>query len=463
MESFNNHTPVRGRGGRGRRGARRGRRSNQNMPRHARSRGVIIEEIPDASQTPLAPDTLAIRTAIQEEDQERDDGPQLRRRPRQSTLISNAIQIPDSNPDIAQGPDESEILQEVDLLILSTVVDSHNEEVDEEEEVRRREVTRTTNRDLKLYVQKLKSSNRLLWRNSRRQQHKLEQSYVLEKEKDKKWKHIDTVRCDRPINFQSSGIITNVTSVADFSGSQRSKALWLQMFSSLNQMPHNSRGGIGHGDAEFLRMPYVDPHALTDIGGNLTSEHLNNLLSVDIVLDCHDGVEKKEKLLYFMKDGSMKVISIQELLLKSTKELKYVHYLLKWKNRICKEWSNMILSTIRRRFDEGRNYNGDYTPMYLNLRDQDVEMQRGTVVKEMSFGMRQLTLNPDGKEIAYLLVEDHSLQRSSIQNLRAAIYQINEEDEELKNLKDRLIQILEEKEEKLLSDFLKMNLFFQRI
>ncbi|KAK1404093.1 hypothetical protein POM88_003698 [Heracleum sosnowskyi] len=228
-------------------------------------------------------------------------------------------------------------------------------------------------------------------------------------------------------------------------------------------MTNNSRGGIGHRDAEFLNIPHVDPYALTEIGGILTSEHLNNLLAVDIVIDCHDGTEKKEKLLYFMRDGSVKILSIQDLLVKTTKELKYVHYLLKWKNKVCKEWSDIILSTIRRRFDEGRNFNGDYTPMYLNLKDQDVEMQRGTAVKEMSFGMKQLILNPDGKEIVYLLVEDHNLSRSSIQNLRAAIYQINEEDEELRNLKERLIQILEEKEEKSLSNFLKMNLFYQRI
>ncbi|KAK1387712.1 hypothetical protein POM88_015890 [Heracleum sosnowskyi] len=164
-----------------------------------------------------------------------------------------------------------------------------------------------------------------------------------------------------------------------------------------------------------------------------------------------------------MEDGSVKILSIQDLLIKTTKELKYVHYLLKWKNEVCKVWSDMILSTIRRRFLEGKNYTGDYTPMYLNLRDQDVEMQRDTAIKETTFGITQLTLNPDGKEIAYLLLEEHSLQRNSIQNLRAAIYQINEEDEDLRNLKKRLIQILEEKEENLLSNFLKMNMFYQRI
>ncbi|KAK1379789.1 hypothetical protein POM88_026533 [Heracleum sosnowskyi] len=460
MESFNNPTPVRGRGGRGRRsvrgGARRGRSSsNQTMPRQTRSRGLRIEEIPDVTQSLIVPDTQLDRTTFGDEGIDEDE-PQLRRRPRQPNLISNTNQIEDSNPDIVpdivQDPDESEILQEIGLIILSTVVDSHNEEVEKEEEVKRREITRTTNRDFNLYVQKLKNSNRRLWRNARRQQPQIERSYVLEKERDKKWKHIDTLRCDRPINFQFGGIITNVSSVVDFSGSQRSKALWLQMFSSLKQMPHNSRGGISHRDDEFLNLPYVDPHSLTDIGGNLTSEHLNNLQVVDLVLDCHDGAEKKEKLLYFMKDGSVKKISIQELLVKSTKELKYVHYLLRCKNKVCKEWSDMILSTIRRRFDEGKNFNGE-----------DVEMQRGTFVKEMSFGMKQLTLNLDGKEIDYLLVEDDSLSRGSIQNLRAAIYQIKEEDEELKNLKERLIQILEDKEENLLSSFLRMNLFYHKI
>ncbi|KAK1359570.1 hypothetical protein POM88_044044 [Heracleum sosnowskyi] len=187
MESFKNLAPARGRGDRGRRGARRGasrRRSSsiQNMPRQTRSRSLRIEEIPEPTQILVVPDrsTFGDDGIIEEE-------PELRRRPKQSTLINNTTQIPDSNPDIVpdtvQDPDESEILQGVDLLILSTVVDSHNCEVDEEEEARRRVIKRTTDRDFNLYVQRLKHSNRRLWRNSSRQQPQLERSYVLEKEK----------------------------------------------------------------------------------------------------------------------------------------------------------------------------------------------------------------------------------------------------------------------------------------
>ncbi|KAK1372218.1 hypothetical protein POM88_028411 [Heracleum sosnowskyi] len=462
MESFNNPAPARGRGGRGRRGARRSRRgsSTQTIPRQTRSRGLRIEEIPEPIQTLVVPDrsTFGDDGNIEEE-------PLLRRKSRKSTLC-NTNQIEESNPDVVpdniQDHDDSEIMQEIDLIILSTVVDSHNKEVDEEEEARRSEITRSTNRDFNLYVQRLKISNRRKWRNSSRQESSLERSYAFEKEKDKKWKHISTLSCDTLINFQSGGIITNASSVVDLSGMVRSKALWLKMFLNLKQLTSNSRGGIGHRDAEYLNMSYVDPYSLTEIGGTLTFENLNNLLAVDIVIDCHDGFDKKEKLLYFMKDGSVKILSIQDLLMKTTQELKYVHYLLRSKNQMCKEWSDMILSTIRRRLDGNSNFNGNYTPMYLNQIGQDVEMQRGTAIKEVTFGMTQLTLNPDGKEIAYLLLED-SLQKSSILNLRAAIYQINEEDEELRNIKERLIQILEEKEENLLSNFLKMNLFYQRI
>ncbi|KAK1385769.1 hypothetical protein POM88_023504 [Heracleum sosnowskyi] len=398
MESFNNPAPARGRGGRGRRGARRGRRgsSTQTVPRQTRSRGLLIEEIPEASQNLIDP---VIKDIMEKEDKEfTEEEPELRRKPRQ-LILCNTNQIEDSNPDNVQDPDKSEILQEIDLLILSTVVDSHNKEVDEEEEARRKEITRSTNRDFNLYVQRLKLSNRRVWRNSSRQESLLERSYAFEKEKDKKWKHISTLRCNTPINFQTGGIITSASSVVDLSDMVRSKALWLRMFSNLKQLTSNSRGGIGHRDAEYLNMSYVDPYSLTEIGGTLTSENLNNLLDVDIVIDCHDGIEKKEKLLYFMKDGSVKILSIQDLLMKTTQELKYVHYLLRWKNKVCKVWSDMILSTIRRRLDGNSNFNGNYTPIYLNQRGQDVEMQRGTTVKEVTFGMTQLTLNPDGKKL----------------------------------------------------------------
>ena len=77
--------------------------------------------------------------------------------------------------------------------------------------------------------------------------------------------------------------------------------------------------------------------------------------------------------------------------------------------------------------------------------------------------IRQLTLNEDGEESAYIILDDLHIERSPIQNLRAAIYMIDEEDEELKDLKVKLVQTLKRKEEWKLLDFLSKNQFYQRI
>ena len=151
-------------------------------------------------------------------------------------------------------------------------------------------------------------------------------------------------------------------------------------------------------------------------------------------------------------------------MIKSTKELKYVHYLLRIKNQVTKEWSEMILTTIRKRIlDGGIRYDGNYKPLYINFKGDEVEMQKNGAFIETFMNIRQLTLNEDGEESAYIILDDLQIERSSIQNLRVAIYMINEEDEELKNLKVKLVQTLERKEEWKLLDFLSKNQFYQRI
>lgn len=120
--------------------------------------------------------------------------------------------------------------------------------------------------------------------------------------------------------------------------------------------------------------------------------------------------------------------------------------------------------TIRKRFlDGGNGYNGEYIPLYLNEKGEEIEMQRNSALKERIIGMRHLSLNPNGKESAYLIVEKDDLPRSSIKNLRAAVFQINEKDADLLGLKEELIRILNSKEEDLLSKFLSENMFYQRI
>ena len=55
---------------------------------------------------------------------------------------------------------------------------------------------------------------------------------------------------------------------------------------------------------------------------------------MEIVHDTHDRIRKKEKLIYFLDDGTTTLLSMEDLLIKTTKELKYVHYLLEVTNKV---------------------------------------------------------------------------------------------------------------------------------
>ena len=55
------------------------------------------------------------------------------------------------------------------------------------------------------------------------------------------------------------------------------------------------------------------------------------------------------------------------------------------------------------------------------------------------------------------------MKRSKIPELRAAIYQIGDSTEELRKIKEEMIQVLDDAEEKLVKDFLNWEPMFQRV
>lgn len=57
----------------------------------------------------------------------------------------------------------------------------------------------------------------------------------------------------------------------------------------------------------FYHYPLVDK-----IGENLVVAHLNRLEAVKIILDSFDGAKDKE-MLYFLKSGEMKILSMEEI------------------------------------------------------------------------------------------------------------------------------------------------------
>lgn len=85
-------------------------------------------------------------------------------------------------------------------------------------------------------------------------------------------------------------------------------------------------------------------------------------------------------MLYFMVNGEVKVVYKEQLLIKSSKVLKYVDYLLNVENEATRNWSRVILDVIRVRVQNKKDkYDGNYVPLYLTCKDKEAEMQRNSV------------------------------------------------------------------------------------
>ena len=167
-----------------------------------------------------------------------------------------------------------------------------------------------------------------------------------------------------------------------------------------------------------------------------------------------------------MKDGNVKCFTLQQLLLKTVIELKYIHYLLRVENKVTKNWSFMILDIIKRRaLTKDDNYNGDYVPMYRTYLGQEVQMLKGAAEVKVFLNNPLLSFSPDHEDASftYLMIGDLELNVSSISKLRSAIYQLGEDTEEKRELKKKLTEVLKSKEEEKLDNFLERTISYLRI
>ena len=105
--------------------------------------------------------------------------------------------------------------------------------------------------------------------------------------------------------------------------------------------------------------------------------------------------------------------------------------------------------------------NESENPRYLSFDGKEVEMKKNTAQFETISGRRGLTFNPESVAGCIILIDD--MEKNSIQELRAAIYQIGDETLEHKVVKAQMEMMLEMKEERLLSEFLRSSLFYKRI
>ncbi|KAL8109728.1 hypothetical protein AgCh_025725 [Apium graveolens] len=208
---------------------------------------------------------------------------------------------------------------------------------------------------------------------------------------------------------------------------------------------------------EILKSDMLDTDTLIEnLGERISLSHLEKVEAVKIVHRKINDNDVREEIMYFFRDGRVKSFTLQQLLMKTVTELKYIHYLLRVENKVTRNWSSMILEVIRRRLmTKDDKYNGDYVPEYRTYTGQEMQMKKGAAMLQVFFNSPQLSFSPDHVDVSlsFMLIGDLEISKSSISKLRSAIYQLGEDTEKKRELKKKLVKVLRDKEEDRLKNF----------
>ena len=222
--------------------------------------------------------------------------------------------------------------------------------------------------------------------------------------------------------------------------------------------------GLGHPDfqknSRLAQLKDSTP-LLRRIDESLSQEHLDRLISVNLIMDQMDGRSDKEKMIYFLEDGQNFKINEMELMQKNWKELEHVMFMFKEKNSVCRRWKRRMEATAALQ-KKCIQVNEEFKPKYLNAYGIETEMKKGDAKLESFLGKTMLSFNPESIK-GYAIDIGSGMHRSKIRDLRAAIYQLEANTDELVKIKEEMEKHLEAKEEKLMIEFLDMNPMFRRI
>ena len=228
------------------------------------------------------------------------------------------------------------------------------------------------------------------------------------------------------------------------------------------QAPHKTHG-LGSRDLakENVKLKLDnEANRLHKLDEELTQAHLDKLIAVSLVLDTFDGKEPKEKMLYFLEDGKVLILSEEELLVRHKRELLHVLHLFRVKDDICAKWQKKIKTAVNR-LKGSMWVNESENPRYYSFAGKEVEMLKNTAEFDTIMGKRVLTFNPESTAGCVVQVED--MEKSTIPELRAAIYQIGDATVEHKVVKAQMEMMLEIKEERLVTKFLNSAFSYKRI
>ena len=195
-------------------------------------------------------------------------------------------------------------------------------------------------------------------------------------------------------------MIQNVSKIQNTNPStdeKRYEFLWEELFSKhMNSLAPLTTGGLGHSKAQKANVvPLEDCTRLTDkLSEEISQKNLDELISVQLIVDLHDGTDPKVKMLYFLKNGKVCVMSEQDLALKHWKELEHVLYLLNPKDRECKRWVESIQRNIFKKKKVLGLRKEKFSPKYINYAGKETEMKKDGVTLQTVLRTTSLMFNP---------------------------------------------------------------------
>ena len=391
------------------------------------------------------------------------------------TANQNVTPDADTNPEVKADPDavnlitdfdsDEKVIKALNESAPSLVITPHISEADEKEKINRREADQAC----KEYLQRVLKSKRELWHKAEGKTDDLSSSYVPLGKKNRRWKDIHVFNYSKGfkhVEFVSAGLRDSISEQEDVDKSIK-KPSWVVYNEKLKLIKSRTRGGIGHSSMEILESDLLDIDTLTEnLGERISPSHLEKVEAVKIVHRKINDNDVREEILYFFRDGKVKSFTLQQLLMKTVTELKYIHYLLRVENKVTRNWSSMILEVIRRRvMTKDDKYNGDYVPKYRTYTGQEMQMKKGAAVLQVFLNSPQLSFSPDHEDVSlsFMLIGDLEISKSSISKLRSAIYQLGEDTEEKRELKKKLVKVLRDKEEERLKNFLGTTVSYLKI
>ena len=136
--------------------------------------------------------------------------------------------------------------------------------------------------------------------------------------------------CKEKLVFKSGEIIQSLSEIQAINeidpktGDKKYKFSWEKMATKdMRSLAPLAIGGLGYSEAKMADIfPLEDSGRLTEkLSEFFLQKHLDELISVQLIVDMHDGTTPKVKILYFLRNGKVFMLSEQELALKHWKEL----------------------------------------------------------------------------------------------------------------------------------------------